>query len=144
MPNYYDSLLAAKQTGKPAIMAGDKYMIFSAPQGFHVLSDVQGTEFNEGKWKFHLSVDKADLGKAWDVVVNELGADKKVEHHAKVADTKLATAMNDPANPQAGKAITIYTNKDVPPEHYAQLMERIEGKINNPAASCGVLVARTT
>lgn len=137
MPNYYDSLLAAKQTGKPAIMAGDKYMIFSAPQGFHVLSDVQGTEFNEGKWKFHLSVDKADLGKAWDVVVNELGADKKVEHHAKVADTKLATAMNDPANPQAGKAITIYTNKDVPPEHYAQLMERIEGKFKEQGIKPG-------
>jgi len=92
-------------------------------------SDLQ--EFYNSPWKFHVSVAKADIEKAWNLIVDLILEDKsdlepKFMYWAKVANKRLHDRFSDPEHAQAGKMVTVYTSTAHNPEHYMQFMRKVE------------------
>ena len=133
MPDYYNE-----------IVANDRYMIgFTHPiEGWVRMWPKGATEgaFENSGWKFHLSVDKRDLAKAWNIVVEELLKDTSVNHFAKAIDPLSADAHADPNRSQAGKMMVIFTDPRVSPEHYQQQLDRIESRLKREGIRPGVPV----
>lgn len=80
---------------------------YTEPAGnaFYFLHNEPGPDRGTG-WKFHISVDGADVPKAWDTVVDYL-----LENNigpAKVVNPGYAEHFSDPNHRQAGKMITVY------------------------------------
>jgi len=80
---------------------------YSEPAGtaFYFLHNEPGPDRGTG-WKFHISVDGADVPKAWDAVADYL-LDNNIGP-CKVVNPTYAERFSDPANRQAGKMITVY------------------------------------
>ena len=100
---------------------------FGENSGFRLLSAKGAGDFSENQdnWKFHLSVSPADTPIAWDIVANRL-METNYPQVAKVAKPDTAERFANPHSIQAGKQITIYTDKRVSPEKYKELIRNIE------------------
>lgn len=131
MPTLYDTLSETKTPQK--LEGGYQH---KPKKDFYYLQSSEPVAL--GPWKLHLSVHPADLAKAWDLVAKEVIADKGVTHLVKVSDPSATkNFMADPASSQAGKMITLYTDKNVPPEKYAELTARIEKQLQQAGVRPG-------
>jgi hypothetical protein len=118
----------------------DLYQMVTAPDfGFYQmmphdhLTDGTGQPLSEaehGNYKFHLSIDTADVPRAWDIVSNKL-MNHTHAHIAKVTKPDTSERFNNPDSIQAGKHITIYTFKDISPEVYKSLIQDIETELSD-------------
>jgi hypothetical protein len=100
---------------------------FGPRSGFDVLEAKGAGDYSkhQDNWKFHLSVSPADTPMAWDIVTNRL-METNYPQVAKVAKPDTAERFANPNSIQAGKQITIYTDKRVSPEKYQELIKTIE------------------
>lgn len=77
----------------------------------------------DNSWKFHLSIDPNDTGRASEIIIEELS---KNGHKGlfKIATSETNRDFGNPAHEQAGKNITIYSDNDH--ARMARIMEAIE------------------
>ncbi len=112
------------------------YDFFTAPDfGFYQISPrgmLNQPDFQQqmGDFKFHMSIHPDDVEAAWNIASEILmDPSQSVPSIAKVTKPETALSFANPDSIQAGKMITVYTIQDVPPEHYAQLMQELEERL---------------
>ena len=109
----------------------------NSPADFGFLQlEPRGSNIETGQWKFHISVDTDDVPRAWDIVAEELMQDGP-DHLAKVVKPDTARAFANPDSIQAGKMITIYENGIDSPQHYQDLLARIEKRLTDAGIKPG-------
>lgn len=108
------------------------YFMHTKPDfGFYQLMprNIPNLDKRLGDFKFHISVNPGDVPQAWNIVAEELmGAN--VTGVAKVVKPDTALSHANPDSIQAGKMITVYTEKGVPTTYYRNLIQKLEDRLH--------------
>lgn len=125
----FQSLDNEMHTGRGFLRDGQFYAMNNgrfyqvAPADYDVAEHITG-------WKFHISVDEADVPKAWDLLQEKF---QGASLAAKVASPSLAKEFADPQNAQRGKMITVYED-----DYYQRDMESLLKDIERTLRENGI------